>query len=71
MYIGLDDLKIHVPALVVVGGAALPADLVALRAARAAGSIADLLDGGVAIRLSQNRTIVNKFVLVYKHQLDG
>jgi hypothetical protein len=71
VYICLANLKIYVPALV-VGGAALPADLVVLRAARDAGSIAELLDGGgAALRLSQYRSIVTKFALVYKHELDG
>lgn len=62
------------PALVqdAVGAAALPADLVTLRAARAAGSITELLDaGGAGTRLPQYRSILAKYALVYKHALDG
>ncbi len=72
MYICLSDLKIHVPALVQgVAGGVLPADLVVLQTSRLAESIADLDNGGAVMRLSQYREIVNKYALVYKHDLDG
>ena len=60
------DFKIHVPTLAAEAGAQLPADLVALRAAREADSVTDL-----NIRLSEYRAIVKTYALVYKHASDG